>query len=124
MHSHSRFGDQPLIEIMRRRRWTFSLLSSEVGVTCRHLYYVAHGHIVPSPKLRDRLPAVLGAPLSEVHSGCARRSTPGAEQRAARDRPQDRLVAPPAEHELLRRDYEAKGAVAVETQTRSSGSSG
>jgi hypothetical protein len=66
MHSHSRFGDQPLIEIMRRRRWTFSLLSSEVGVTYRHLYYVAHGHIVPSPKLRDRLPAVLSAPLSEL----------------------------------------------------------
>jgi hypothetical protein len=40
MHLHSRFGDQPLIEIMRRRRWTFSLLSSEVGVTYRHLYYV------------------------------------------------------------------------------------
>jgi hypothetical protein len=66
MHSHSRFGEQPLIEIMRRRRWTFSLLSSEVGVTYRHLYYVAHGHIVPSPKLRDRLPGVLSAPLSEL----------------------------------------------------------
>ena len=66
MHSHSRFGDQPLIEIMRRRRWTFSLLSSEVGVTYRHLYYVARGPVVPSPKLRDRLPAVLSAPLSEL----------------------------------------------------------
>jgi hypothetical protein len=63
---HSRFGDQPLIEIMRRRRWTFSLLCGEVGVTYRHLYYVAHGHIVPSPKLRDKLPAVLSAPLSEL----------------------------------------------------------
>jgi transcriptional regulator with XRE-family HTH domain len=61
-----RFGEQPLIEIMRRKRWTFSLLCGEVGVTYRHLYYVAHGRIVPSPKLRDRLPAVLGAPLSEL----------------------------------------------------------
>ena len=66
MDFHSRFGEQPLIEIMRRRRWTFSLLCGEVGVTYRHLYYVAHGHIVPSPKLRDKLPAVLGAPLSEL----------------------------------------------------------
>ena len=66
MHSHSRFGDQPLIEIMRRRRWTFSLLCGEVGVTYRYLYYVAHGHIVPSPRLRDKLPAVLSAPLSEL----------------------------------------------------------
>lgn len=68
MHLHSRFGDQPLIEIMRGRRWRFSLLSSEVGVTYRHLYYVAHGHVVPSPRLRDRLPAVLSAPLSELFS--------------------------------------------------------
>ena len=68
MHSHSRFGDQPLIEIMRQRRWTFSLLCGEVGVTYRHLYYVAHGHIVPSARLRDRLPAVLGTPLSELFS--------------------------------------------------------
>jgi transcriptional regulator with XRE-family HTH domain len=66
MDLHSRFGEQPLIEIMRRRRWTFSLLCGEVGVTYRHLYYVAHGHIVPSPKLRDKLPAVLSAPLSEL----------------------------------------------------------
>jgi hypothetical protein len=40
MDFHSRFGDQPLIEIMRRSRWTFSLLCGEVGVTYRHLYYV------------------------------------------------------------------------------------
>jgi len=68
MDFHSRFGEQPLIEIMRRRRWTFSLLCDEVGVSYRHLYYVAHGHIVPSARLRDRLPAVLGTPLSELFS--------------------------------------------------------
>lgn len=62
----TRFGDQPLIEEMRRQRWHYSLLAQEISVTRQQLYTAARGIVVPSPLLRDKLPAILGVPLSQL----------------------------------------------------------
>jgi transcriptional regulator with XRE-family HTH domain len=62
----TRFGDQPLIEEMRRQRWHYSLLAREINVTQKQLYAAARGIVVPSPPLRDKLPAILGVPLSRL----------------------------------------------------------
>jgi transcriptional regulator with XRE-family HTH domain len=62
----TRFGDQPLIEEMRRQRWHYSLLAREITVTQKQLYAAARGIVVPSPALRDKLPPILGVPLSQL----------------------------------------------------------
>ena len=62
----TRFGDQPLSGEMRRQRWHYSLLAREIGVTRQQLYAAARGIVVPSPPLRDRLPPILGVPLSQL----------------------------------------------------------
>jgi hypothetical protein len=62
----TRFGDQPLIEEMRKQRWTYTLLSTRIDATYRQLYFAARGVVAPSPDLRDKLPAVLGVPLSRL----------------------------------------------------------
>jgi ribosome-binding protein aMBF1 (putative translation factor) len=64
----TRFGDQPLIEEMRRQRWHYSLLAQEISVTQKQLYAAARGIVVPSPALRDKLPPILGVPLSQLFS--------------------------------------------------------
>ena len=66
MKTRSKFGDQPLIEEMLRQRWHYSLLAREIGVTRQQLYTAARGIVVPSPMLRDKLPAILGVPLSQL----------------------------------------------------------
>jgi ribosome-binding protein aMBF1 (putative translation factor) len=62
----TRFGDQPLSEEMRRQRWHYSGLAREISVTQKQLYAAARGIVVPSPVLRDKLPAILGVPLSQL----------------------------------------------------------
>jgi hypothetical protein len=62
----TRFIDQPFSEQMRRQRWHYSLRAGEVGVTPQQLYTAARGIVVPSPLLRDKLPAILGVPLSQL----------------------------------------------------------
>jgi transcriptional regulator with XRE-family HTH domain len=62
----TRFGDQPLSEQMRRQRCHYSQLAREIGVTRQQLYTAARGLVVPSPLLRDKLPAILGVPLSQL----------------------------------------------------------
>ncbi len=64
--SPTRFGRQPLVDVMRRQRWTFSLLARELGCTYPQLHRAANGSVVPSPKLRDKLPVILATPLSEL----------------------------------------------------------
>ena len=66
MKTRSRFGDQPLSEEMRRQRWHYSQLAREINVTQKQLYAAARGIVVPSPVLRDKLPAILGVPLSQL----------------------------------------------------------
>ena len=65
---NTRFGDQPLIEEMRRQRWHYSQLAQEINVTRKQLYAAARGIVVPSPILRDKLPPILGVPLSRLFS--------------------------------------------------------
>jgi transcriptional regulator with XRE-family HTH domain len=62
----TRLGDQPLSNEMRRQRWHYSQLAREINVTQQQLYTVARGIVVPSPILRDKLPAILGVPLSRL----------------------------------------------------------
>ena len=62
----SRFGDQPLVEEMRRQRWHYSLLAQLINVTRQQIYAAARGIVVPSPAIRDRLPPILGVPLSQL----------------------------------------------------------
>jgi transcriptional regulator with XRE-family HTH domain len=66
LKTRSRFGTQPLSEEMRRQRWHYSQLAREINVTQRQLYAAARGVVVPSPILRDRLPPILGVPLSQL----------------------------------------------------------
>ena len=51
---------------MRRQRWHYSQLAREINVTRQQLYTAARGIVVPSPILRDKLPPILGVPLSQL----------------------------------------------------------
>jgi hypothetical protein len=63
----SRFGNQPLIAVMRQQRWTYPLLATQLSsATQRQLYTTARGVVAPSPLLREELPKVLGVPLTDL----------------------------------------------------------
>lgn len=55
---------QPAREHLRRERWSIRAAAVEIDVPVQHLAYVMRGWATPSQEVRDRLPALLGVPLS------------------------------------------------------------
>jgi hypothetical protein len=65
-NSDTRFGLQPVREVMKRERYTCKELAERVSVPYGHMYQVITGRISPSPRLREVLPAILRTPMSEL----------------------------------------------------------
>lgn len=82
----SRFGVQPAREKLREERWSLAKAAETLNIPPLHLRGAVMGRVVPSPALRDRLPALLGVPLSELFSSDALIATYQPEQNAYRHR--------------------------------------
>ena len=57
---------QPAREHLRRERWSIRAAAEKIEVSPGHLAYVMRGWAAPSQEVRDRLPALLGVPLSDL----------------------------------------------------------
>jgi len=60
----SRFGVQPARQALTDGRWTYRLAAERLNVPPLHLRGAVLGHTAPSSAIRDRLPVLLGRPLS------------------------------------------------------------
>ena len=66
MRFPSHYGEQPAAVVVRESGFTYARLAREIGCTYSHLYNAVQGHTVPSPLLRDLMPAALSTPLSKL----------------------------------------------------------
>lgn len=57
---------QPVREHLRRERWSIRAAAVKIEVPPGHLAYAVRGWATPSQEVRDRLPALLGVPLSDL----------------------------------------------------------
>lgn len=69
--SESRYGVQPLAQVLQDQRWSYTLLADKLGVSHRQVGNAAKGWSRPIPVLREQLPTILGVPIEELF-------TPGA----------------------------------------------
>jgi hypothetical protein len=59
-------GPQPARQHLYDQRWPVARAARELGVSHTHLVNCLLGRCSPSPEVRDKLPAMLGLPLSEL----------------------------------------------------------
>ncbi|HZN70583.1 MAG TPA: helix-turn-helix transcriptional regulator [Micromonosporaceae bacterium] len=64
--STTRFGRQPARDVIFLKRWSVVGLAAELGVKHAHLNQAIRGRVRPAPRLRERLPELLGVPLEEL----------------------------------------------------------
>ena len=67
----NRFGDQPLIHLMHRHRYSYTLLADQIAVSRAQLVYAARGISAPSPELRTKLSNFFGVPPGELFTPAA-----------------------------------------------------
>jgi transcriptional regulator with XRE-family HTH domain len=72
---NTRFGEQPIRSIVRRRHWNLKLIAYETGVAYGHLINAANGITPPSPQLRTKLSEFLGLPVEKLFSNDALAAT-------------------------------------------------
>ena len=75
MPTYSRFGDQPAKKALTEERWSQPRAAEKINVPFLHLRGALNGHVAPSKVVRDRLPALLGRPLSELFTAEALAAT-------------------------------------------------
>jgi transcriptional regulator with XRE-family HTH domain len=63
---NTRFGEQPIRGIVRRRHWNLRLVAYETGVAYSHLVNAANGITAPSPELRQKLSDFLDLPIEKL----------------------------------------------------------
>ncbi|MFL6043796.1 MAG: helix-turn-helix domain-containing protein [Propionibacteriaceae bacterium] len=63
---NTRFGDQPIRAVVRRRHWNLRLIAYETGVAYSHLMNAANGITAPSPELRQKLSEFLDLPVEKL----------------------------------------------------------
>lgn len=68
----TRFGPQPILQIMRQRGARVSRLALAIGVTYGRLNYVVHGATAPFPREVNKLAAELGAMPGDLFTDEAR----------------------------------------------------
>jgi len=94
--AHRPFHLQPARQVLFDQRWSVARAAEAIDVSPTHLTNCLYGKCPPSPEVRDRLPGLLSARLSEsVHRG----STRGPLQRPSRRLPAEACrcpVTPPA----------------------------
>ena len=64
----TRFGEQPIRGVVRRRHWNLRLIAYETGVAYSHLINAANGVTAPSPELRQKLSEFLDLPVGKLFS--------------------------------------------------------
>ena len=62
----TRFGEQPIRGVVRRRHWDLRLIAYETGVAYSHLINAANGITAPSPDLRQKLSEFLDLPVERL----------------------------------------------------------
>jgi transcriptional regulator with XRE-family HTH domain len=62
----TRFGEQPIRGVVRRRHWNLRLIAYETGVVYSHLINAANGITAPSPDLRQKLSNFLDLPVEKL----------------------------------------------------------
>ena len=67
-HNSTRFGEQALRGVVRRRHWNLKLIAFETGVGYSHLLNAVNGVAAPSPELREKLSEFLGLPVEKLFS--------------------------------------------------------
>jgi transcriptional regulator with XRE-family HTH domain len=68
---YRRFGDQPLIHVMKAHRYSYTLLAKEIGVSRAQLVYAARGNSAPSPQIRTRLSNFFGVAPGALFTAAA-----------------------------------------------------
>ena len=63
---NTRFGEQPIRGVVRRRHWNLRLIAYETGVGYSHLINAANGITPPSPELRQKLSEFLDLPVEKL----------------------------------------------------------
>ena len=63
---NTRFGEQPIRGVVRRRHWNLRLIAYETGVAYSHLLNAANGITPPSPQLRQKLSEFLNLPVEKL----------------------------------------------------------
>jgi transcriptional regulator with XRE-family HTH domain len=63
---NTRFGEQPIRGVVRRRHWNLRLIAYEIGVAYSHLINAANGVTPPSPELRQKLSEFLDLPVEKL----------------------------------------------------------
>jgi transcriptional regulator with XRE-family HTH domain len=71
MLDYRKFGDQPLIHLMHRHRYSYTLLADQIGVSRAQLVYAARGISAPSPELRSKLSNFFGVTPGELFTPAA-----------------------------------------------------
>jgi transcriptional regulator with XRE-family HTH domain len=66
--TNTRFGEQPIRGVVRRRHWNLKLIAFESGVGYNHLLNAVNGVTAPSPQLREKLSEFLGLPVEKLFS--------------------------------------------------------
>lgn len=62
----SKYGEQPVREVLADERWTLTSAAQQIGVTRDHLRKASLGVYRPSWKVRDELPKLVNRPLEEL----------------------------------------------------------
>lgn len=57
--------------MLRNERWSIAKAAERLNIQPLHIRGALMGHVAPSPALRDRLPALLGQPLSSIFTADA-----------------------------------------------------
>jgi len=68
---NTRFGEQPIRGVVRKRHWNLRLIAYETGVAYSHLINAANGITPPSPQLRRTLSAFLDLPIEKLFTADA-----------------------------------------------------
>jgi hypothetical protein len=63
---NTRFGEQPIRGILRRRHWNLRLIAYETGVGYSHLINSVNGVTRPSPDLQQKLSKFLDLPVEKL----------------------------------------------------------
>ncbi|MCW2090244.1 UNVERIFIED_ORG: hypothetical protein M2328_003524 [Rhodococcus erythropolis] len=66
MGSSSKFGRQPISQVLHDQRWQIKRFADEHGLSYQHLFNVLCGRVAASRELQKVLPDILGVPLDEL----------------------------------------------------------
>jgi hypothetical protein len=72
----TRFGPQPVREIIRKGKYSISMVAEMVGVREAHFVPALYGRIRPNMTVRERLPKVLGVPIEQLFTAEALSAPP------------------------------------------------